>query len=116
MNRLLGGDDDNLENNMLEQDREEPMVLPEGPWRVYWQGSGPERGDHIMCGRDRVAYLPAPDGTEGLHEEAGRIVYEHNCAIARATARPCPDRVSTGNCPQKQVCDYCQYFEAPPNA
>lgn len=101
---------------MIEQDREKPMVLPEGPWRVYWQGSGPERGDHIMCGRDRVAYLPAPDGMEGLHEEAERIVYEHNCAIARATARPCPERVSTGNCPQQQVCDYCQYCEAPPNA
>ena len=100
---------------MIEQDREKPMVLPEGPWRVHWQGSGPERGDHIMCGRDRVAYLPAPDGTEGLHEEAERIVYEHNCAIARATARPCPERVSTGSCPQQQVCDYCQYGEAPPN-
>jgi hypothetical protein len=68
---------------MLESEKEERMVAPDGPWHIWWQGSGPERGDHIMCGRDRVAYLPAPEGTDGLHTEAERIVYEHNCAVAR---------------------------------
>lgn len=70
---------------MLESERETPMVMPNGPWRVWWQGSGPERGDHIMCGGARIAYLPAPDGTTGNHDAAHRIVYEHNCAVARAS-------------------------------
>ncbi|HOV59420.1 MAG TPA: hypothetical protein PLN91_16195, partial [Rhodanobacteraceae bacterium] len=83
---------DDLENDMLEQDRKEPMVMPGGPWSVYWQGSGPERGNHIMCGRERVAYLPAPDGTEGLHKEAERIVYE---ALEQAREKTGTDPVVT---------------------
>ena len=52
-------------------------------WRVWWQGSGPERGDHIMCGRERIAYFPAPDGTDGMHDQADAICNAHNAAIER---------------------------------
>lgn len=62
------------------------MTAPAGPWRLWWQGSGPERGDHIMHGRTRIAYFPAADGTEGSHKAAEQVVYEHNCALEAATA------------------------------
>ena len=65
---------------------EAALVLPSGPWRQWWQGSGPERGDHIMSTVGRVAYLPAPDGTEGLHEQAGEIVSAHNIALSVAAS------------------------------
>lgn len=69
----------------LERNQEVPMSAPDGPWRTCWLGSGPERGDHIRCGRERVAYLPARDGTWGLHDEASAIVFIHNSAVARLT-------------------------------
>ncbi|WP_203422889.1 hypothetical protein [Sinorhizobium sp. BG8] len=52
-------------------------------WRVWWQGSGPQRGDHIMLasrfdlGYEReIAYLG-----DQHHEAASALVHLHNIAI-----------------------------------
>lgn len=45
-------------------------------WKVWWQGSGPQRGDHVMCGREEIAYL----GDQN-HDAVGELVRRHNAAI-----------------------------------
>jgi len=84
---------------------EAALVMPSGPWIEQWQGSGPERGDHIMCGRDRVSYLPAADGTEGMHKQAGEIVYAHNIAVSVLTVELA--RIRAENEALLEALDWC---------
>jgi hypothetical protein len=59
----------------------EPMVMPSGPWEQRWHGSGTDRGDHIFQNGERIAYLG-----DQHHDAVTRLVYEHNCAVARSAA------------------------------
>ncbi|SKA20259.1 hypothetical protein [Consotaella salsifontis] len=59
-----------------------------GEWIEWWQGSGPERGDHIMRLKPsglgyagEVAYIG-----DQHHDAAGAIVAAHNAAISAAEA------------------------------
>jgi len=58
--------------------------VPSGPWAVWWQGSGPQRGDHLMLKTEsglgyaeEIAYIG-----DQHHDAAHAIVNAHNIAIA----------------------------------
>jgi hypothetical protein len=59
-------------------------VMPGGPWQLRWYGSGDDRGDHIFCEGERIAYLG-----DQHHDAASRIVYDHNVGIGRRKCELC---------------------------
>lgn len=58
------------------------IIQPAGPWEHRCYGSGEDRGDHIFCNGDRLAYLG-----DQHHDAVARLVYEHNCAINAVQSR-----------------------------
>lgn len=58
-------------------------VIPAGPWRVQWYGSGEDRGYHIKEGRETIAFLRADVDSEAVQD----IVWAHNVSAAYAVAR-----------------------------
>ncbi len=50
-------------------------------WTIWWQGSGPDRGDHVMEDNglghgDEIAYIG-----DKHHSEVEKLVASHNKAI-----------------------------------
>lgn len=58
-------------------------VLPSGPWRVQWYGSGEDRGYHIKEGRETIAFLGADVDGEAVQD----IVWAYNVSAAYAVGR-----------------------------
>lgn len=75
-------------------DRDDP-IYPRR-WILWWQGSGPKRGTHVMelTARDmsyarEIAYLGAGGENaqqDGLHDQAEIMVREHNLIVDRLRA------------------------------
>lgn len=74
-------------------DRDDPLYPRR--WILWWQGSGPQRGTHVMelTGYDmnyarEIAYLgnPGTDENDPRHVEAEKMVREHNLTVDRLRA------------------------------
>lgn len=59
-------------------------VMPCGPFRHVWNGSAPQRGDHVWLGTERVAYLG-----DQYHDEVTKLVHAMNVAVQAAKEAAC---------------------------